>query len=156
MQSLFSNESGFHVRKGPDATLIVWVRRTISPLQVGELARAWIHVRYSKAVIFRGNLDTQILPNSTEFWMSNQLAFFIYTVWCYWKNLPILNFLEFGKICGIKYPGKIRHLGNVRESMPKALAANDSCIPAVTNLSYREGGPTIILEDGINLNTLKP
>ena len=31
----------------------------------------------------------------------------IYTLGCYWKNLLIQNFLELGKICGSKFPGKI-------------------------------------------------
>ena len=45
------------------------------------------------------NLETQYLPNSKNLWISCNVNYYIDTLWSYWNNLLMNNFLELGKSC---------------------------------------------------------
>ena len=83
------------------------MRNKSVPCNLGQASRAF----YERTYLTR-KFHPQILPNSNKFWMSMQCAlFYICTLWCYWKNILLQNFLEVRKICRSKFPRKDKILG---------------------------------------------
>ena len=79
------------------------------------LTRVWIHERFTRDLIWRGNLDPQILPNSKEFWSSMQHALLDIHFMALLKELTRSKFLRI-----ITSPCKIRSL--VQRSWIQALS----------------------------------